>query len=665
MHVARWSKCAIALLLLAMSASARTQERPQDPAPQQPTFRLRVDSVSVDVIVLDRSGKPVTDLTADDFEVREANKVQKIETFKFVRSEDTVDATAPREILSIQDQQREAANEQNRLFAIFLDDYHVRRNNSLRVRDAIGRFVSQLTPRDLVAVTYPLTPAGALTFSRNHDGTARAVANFEGRKYDYTPRNPFEERYQLQPPELLERMRNELTISGLESLCTYLGSLREGRKTVLFVSEGMSGTLPPGVRTSGNIIGSSPVSPSSSQAFFNSADLLNQFRQLFVSASRANTSIYTLDPRGLATSEFDLADRVATEADRQVLTESLDSLRVIADQTDGRAIVNRNDPVPELRRMAQDTNAYYLLGYTTSVAPRDGKFHEIQVRVKRKDVDVRARKGYWAYTVEDAERATAPPKPLAPRDVVTALDDLAEVVEPSSRRPVMLWMGASRGTEAGAGGKAVVTLAWEPTPGTPDPSEVVDRLNVTATSIYGEVLFKGLVARDPQASRPGGAVTFQAPPGEIRARVVAENARGLRLDNAETTLSVPDFTTPGPTIATPIVFRGRTARDLQLIKAATAPVPAASRIFSRTERLLVRFDAYGPAGTTPAIVMRLLNRNGESMAALPAPTAGASPATFQVEVGLGALPPGDYLIEIAATSGSDTTRKLLAIRVTG
>jgi VWFA-related protein len=651
------------LFVLAMSASARTQERPQDPAPQQPTFRLRVDSISVDVIVLDRAGKPVTDLTADEFEVREANKVQKIDTFKLVRSEDTVDPAPPRDILSFQDQQREAANEQNRLFAIFLDDYHVRRNNSLRVREALGRFVSQLSSRDLVAVAYPLTPAGGLTFSRNHDGTAAAIANFEGRKYDYTPRNPFEERYQLQPPELLERMRNELTISGLESLCTFLGSLREGRKTVLFVSEGLSGTLPPGVRTSGNIISASPVAPSSSQAFFNTADLLTQFRQLFVAASRSNTSVYTLDPRGLATSEFDLSDRVSNEADRQVLNESLDSLRVIADQTDGRAIVSRNDPVPDLRRMVQDTSTYYLLGYTTTLAPRDGKFHEIQVRVKRKDVEVRARKGYWAYTVEDAERATAPPKPSAPRDVVTALDELAEVVEPSSRRPVMVWMGASRGSDAG--GKATITLAWEPTPGTPEPNEVVDRISVVATSIHGELLFKGPVARDPQAARPGGVVTFQAPPGEIRARVVAENARGLRLDNAEATLAVPDFTTPGPTIATPVVFRGRTARDLQLVKAATAPVPSASRVFSRIERLLVRFDAYGPAGTTPTIALRLLNRNGEQMASLPPPTAGATPSTFQIEFGLSSLPPGDYLIEMTATAAGDTTRKLLAIRVTG
>ncbi len=663
MHEARTWTRAIVLLLLAMSAPALTQERPpQDPPAQQPTFRARVDSVSVDVIVLDKAGKPVSDLTAEDFEIRESNKPQKIESFKFIKGDDGRDAGYARDILSFQDQQREAGDEQNRLFAIFLDDYHVRRTNSIKVREAIGRFVSQLGPRDLVAVAYPLTPAGGLTFSRNHDGTAAAVANFEGRKYDYTPKNPFEERYQLQPPELLERMRNELTITGVESLCTYLGSLRDGRKTVLFVSEGLSGTLPPGVTTRGTTINAPPMPQSSSQQFFNSADLLTQFRQLFIAASRSNTSIYTFDPRGLATSEFDLSDRVAAEADRQALTESLDSLRVIADQTDGRAIVNRNDPAPELRRMVQDTSSYYLLGYTTTVAPRDGKFHEIQVRVKRRDVDVRARKGYWAYTTEDAERASSPPKPAAPRDVVTALEELAEVAEPASRRPVVLWLGATRKPDGG--GKATVTLAWEPAPGTPDPAEVVDRINVTATSVYGDVLFRGPVARDPQASRPGGSVTFDAPPGDVHARVVAENARGMRLDSADASIAVPDFTTPGPTITAPIVFRGRTARDLQLIKAATAPVPAASRIFSRTERLLVRFDAYAPAGTAPKITMRLLNRNGESMAALPEPTAGATPGTFQAEVGLGPLPPGDYLIEINASAGSDTVRRLLAIRVT-
>jgi hypothetical protein len=53
------------------------------------------------------------------------------------------------------------------------------------------------------------------------------------------------------------------------------------------------------------------------------------------------------------------------------------------------------------------------------------------------------------------------------------------------------------------------------------------------------------------------------------------------------------------------------------------------------------------------------------MAALPPPGPGATPSSFQAEFGLGPLPPGDYLIEILATSGADSTRRLLAVRVTG
>jgi hypothetical protein len=68
------------VLVFALAWLAQTPV-PQTPAPpqQQPTFRTRVDAVSVDVIVTDRQGNPVTDLTAADFEVREAGKMQSVE----------------------------------------------------------------------------------------------------------------------------------------------------------------------------------------------------------------------------------------------------------------------------------------------------------------------------------------------------------------------------------------------------------------------------------------------------------------------------------------------------------------------------------------------------------------------------------------------------------
>ena len=75
-----------------------------------------------------------------------------------------------------------------------------------------------------------------------------------------------------------------------------------------------------------------------------------------------------------------------------------------------------------MKQIMRDSSGYYLLGYTSSRAPIDGRFHEIKVQVKRRGVNVRARKGYWALTKADVERATAPAKPEAPPAVTKALD---------------------------------------------------------------------------------------------------------------------------------------------------------------------------------------------------------------------------------------------------
>ena len=641
-----------------------TPPPPQNPAPaapQQPTFRVRIDSVSVDVIVTDRQGNPVPDLTAEDFEIREAGKVQKIDTFKFIHADDSQDASPPREIQSFEDQRRETAIETNRLFVIFLDDYHVRRGNAMRVRQDLARFVSnQMSPRDLVAIMYPLLPPTAITFSRNHDGTAVEIMAFEGRKYDYTPRNQIEARYQMMIPEAQEAIRNETTLSALENLCVFLGSLRDGRKTILFVSEGLSSTIPTGARTTGSIV-STPVPTTPQQNMSAMSDLFTQMQDVFIQAARANTAIYTLDPRGLAGSEFGVEDRVDQAADRAALNESMDSLRSLAGETDGRAIVGRNNPEPELQKMRRDLSAYYLLSYTSSVAPRDGKFHQIDVRLKnRRGLEVRARKGYWAYSAADYERATAPPKPLPPRDVSDALETLAALTEPSARRPVSLYLGAVRGVKD----NALVTFAWESTASIGTPAdEVADRVNVVVHSIYGDVLFKGPVPRAEGGSPPGGRITFEAPVGAVRVQTVAENARGSRLDSDTVTLDVPDFKGGELAISTPMLFRGRTVRDLQQLRALAAPRPTAVRAFSRTERLLLRFDVYGPAGSPPAVTMRVLNNAGNQLAALPAPT--KTDTGYESEFGLNAFPPGEYLVEISLKAGEKSMRYLLGLRVTG
>src|SRR5262245_29445562 len=95
---------------------AGTPQTPQQPAP---TFRVRIDSISVDVIVTDKQGNPIAELTADDFEIREAGKLQKIDTFKHIVLDDSEDQSPPREVLSFEDQRRETGKENNRLYVIF------------------------------------------------------------------------------------------------------------------------------------------------------------------------------------------------------------------------------------------------------------------------------------------------------------------------------------------------------------------------------------------------------------------------------------------------------------------------------------------------------------------------------------------------------------------
>jgi VWFA-related protein len=654
---------------------ARQQDAPQTPADdqaQQPVFRGGVDSISVDVRVTDTKGQPVLDLTAADFEIREGGRSQDITNFKLIHVDDGYQDPGARSALTtLRDQDRETATESNRLFAIFLDDYHVRDINAVRIREQLADFVRQLAPRDLVALATPTLSMRGLTFSRQHEQTAAAILNFEGRKYDYRPRTPFEERYANQLPAVQERMRNDLTLTALQGLCVVLGGLREGRKTILFVSEGLSGTLPAGVRTRGTPPLPTLPSPGTAdpdvqerRVLLDQAEVLSDMQQVFRAAARANTAIYTLDPRGLSASEFSIEDTVDASTDQLIRTSALDSLRTIALETDGRAIVMKADPLPELRQMVADSSTYYLLGYTSSVAPRDGKFHAIEVRVRRPGVRVSARKGYWAYSEEDVRRATAPARAPVPPDVNDALAELASLTARSTGEAgVLLWAGARQN---GAGG-ASVTVVWEAPPslgrGT---NAVVKSVEVDVTSDAGETVFKGPVNPVSDVSRPAGQVTFDAPAGAmLRIRLAAVDGSGERLDVRDRHVTVPESDAgPALRVTAPFLFRGRTALDLREVRRQATPLPTASRQFARSERVLLRFQAFGPGPASPAVELRLLNATGQPLATYPVQP-GGSPATYEAELVFGAFPPADYVIEVSAQAGEDVTREHVAIRITG
>ena len=666
-----------ALAAFAQAGGAQEPAPPQEaPPPQaqqpvraepQPTFRAGINFVRVDVIVSDRRGTPLADLAVDDFEVLEDGKPQAIEQFRLVKVDGNAppDGGPPRQIRSQYDEETEAARDDARIFAIFFDDYHTRVGSALAVKEPLTRFVQQqLGPNDLLAVMYPLTPLDAVTLTRNHDAVVSAIQKFEGRKFRYEARNRFEEQYANYPTEIVEKIRNEVVMTALRGLSTRLGSLREGRKAIIFVSEGFTAMLPPQMRNPiatmpglGNPSAGDPLAGEGSAReetmnFFSEADLLSQMRDVFDTANRNNAAIYALDPRGLAGFEYGIDEGIGLRTDARNLQSSQDTLRTLADQTDGRAIVNRNDLAKGLQQVVQDSSAYYLIGYNSSQAPDDGKFHEITVRVKRPGVEVRARKGYWAPTKEDTARAVAGPRPAAPKAVQQAL---ASIATPGGRsgagsRAVRTWIGTSRAED----GKTRVTFVWEPAPPTPGVrAEQPGRVSLLAANREGDLVFRGRVPDAAVASAApttGGAagsaagpqrIVFDAPPGPMELRISVEAAgSGGVIDSEIRDVTVPDLTGPG--LSTPRVYRARTALDFRAAASNGDAVPAATREFLRRDRLLIRFDVYGPDAPAAA----LLNRAGQKMTELPLAPATAG-GTHQIDMGLGSVAPGEYLIEIS------------------
>ena len=284
------------------------------------------------------------------------------------------------------DEESEARQPNVRLFIILLDDYHVRRGNDLAVAQAADRFRAE--------------PARAAGHGRDHvsaDAGQRADLHAQPRFADrarstssrgaraiYDPRNEFEERYAYYPAQTVENIRNDVTMGALKGAAVRLGGMREGRKSIIFVSEGFTSTLPaqlnepvaamPGI---GNR--APPGQDRVQQLARRVAEVLRLGRsdqpaaRGFDTVNRNNTSIYAVDPRGLSTFEYDINQGVSLTTDRTNLNQSIDTLRVLADNTDGRAIVNRNDLAAGMKQIIRDASGYYLLGYTSTSAPTDGE----------------------------------------------------------------------------------------------------------------------------------------------------------------------------------------------------------------------------------------------------------------------------------------------------
>ena len=599
--------------MTAATAVAAVLVAAQEPQTPPTIFRTGTNIVRVDATVVDRSGNPVSDLTADDFEVREDGVLQTISSFKFVVADGrpTDDRSLP--IRSQAHAATEADRDDVRTFLILWDEYHIGEFESeYRARVTLEQtLLTAFGETDLVGVMDQLTPLSAIEFTRDRRALADRARTLEGRRGDYVPRSALEE----------EQMRHAMRSGGIEalrSLVTYdavkaaairLRAFGEGRKTLIVISEGF---VPP--REGRELLVRSDPRSSDDPAL----DLVR-------TANDSNVAIHVIDPRGL---------RVGRRPNFFLDTVTTDT---------GGELHRTTDFKVPFATAVKAASAVYLLGYARDMAT-DGRFHQIKVQVKRRGLDVRARSGYWAPREEDIERArTEAAAAELPPDVAAAFSSLTPA---GSSRQADIFAG----TRLLGDGRMQVTLAW--TRRSTGPGNAAARVAVTATA--KEVVFEGPVA-------PEGT-TFETDATDLRLAFAVTSEGGEVLDRETRMVSAP-AAAGAFAMSTPLVYRATTAAQSRTMQEAAPPVPVhAGREFMRTDRIFVRVPLAGEGAAAATMTARLIDRRGAPLVTLQAARL-ASVDAWQLELPLGSLANGEYALALEAASGDQRTRAMLPFRV--
>ncbi len=170
------------------------------------------------------------------------------------------------------------------------------------------------------------------------------------------------------------------------------------------------------------------------------------------------------------------------------------------------------------------------------------------------------------------------------------------------------------------------------------------QVQLTVIGQDGAPYFRGTVPDAASANptiRGPQRVTFEVPPGRVQVKYAIRDASESTLDTDIRELTVPDLAAPEVGLSTPGVFRARTGPEAQTILNDPNAVPVVAREFRRTERLIVRAQAYGPGTEVPAVTARLLNRVGTAMQDLPV-TLDQQTGVAQVDLPLSGIAPGEY-----------------------
>lgn len=381
--------------LLALVADTRAQQPPAQPAPT-PTFRLSVDLVSSDVIVRNRSGQFQADLSKDDFALLEDGVKQELNSFVLVHGGRayTTQVAAPTPIREgiILPAPRPTNDAAGRIIMFVVDDLHLEFRDTIHVRNLFKKMGQELIHEgDLFGIVSTGTSSIAIDLTYDRTRMAEAADRIMGGG--------------LKPSEIIQQSssgetpaevmhRAHVAFETTYGMLTQLEQAHNRRKAVVLISGGYD--FDPFSAARNGLAGSAflnnqnvdPNNPTNSSNRFSDADLAMELNDLVREANRANATFYTVDPRGLVAGP-DLDEQVSPTEWETHLRKSQDSLRVLAEQTGGIAVVNTNDFDKALKRIDAETSDYYMLGYYSSNPDPTQRRRLVEIRVKKKDADGR------------------------------------------------------------------------------------------------------------------------------------------------------------------------------------------------------------------------------------------------------------------------------------
>ena len=392
-------------LAMTTGAASAPQSAPAQGA-QQPTFRVAVDLVTTDVIVRDsRTDQFVSDLKVDEFEVYEDGVRQEIMSLVLTHGGRVFNVQAPPPAPAqegiILPPARPTNDAAGRVFLIFIDDLHLDFRLTPRTRDLMQKMLRNLIHEgDMFGIvsTGNSSISEQLTYDRQVLEAAVSRVTGSGlRPEDYIKTVQGSQG----PAEL--RYRAHVAFSTAYELMRNLESLRNRRKAVLYISSGYDFNPFQASRlkyesemygSNSDSLQTDPFMNTRQQGQqFAEADLVRELAELTRAANRANATFYTLDPRGLVAGP-DLDQEVETADWQNYVRETQDSLRVLAEQTGGIAVVNQNDFDRALKRIDAETSDYYVLGYYSSNPDPLKRTRKIEVKARRDGLQVWSRTSY-------------------------------------------------------------------------------------------------------------------------------------------------------------------------------------------------------------------------------------------------------------------------------